>query len=127
MRLRNSLFATSVTVLCLAMASSAYGQKNKLNIGDDAPGLDIEQWVSGGETTIERGQVYIVEFWATWCVPCKASIPHLNELQNDYGDRGLTVIGISTEEPDVVAPWVKAQGSRMGYTARHGCRSGAGT
>jgi len=116
MRLRNGFLATSVTVLCLAIASGAYGQKNKLEVGDDAPGLDIERWVKGSETTIEKGQVYIVEFWATWCAPCKGSIPHLNELQSDYGDRGLTVIGVSTEEPDVVGPWVKSQGSKMAYT-----------
>jgi thiol-disulfide isomerase/thioredoxin len=45
-----------------------------------------------------RGHVLILDFWATWCVPCRVEIPHFVELQKQYGDKGLTVIGVSLDE-----------------------------
>jgi peroxiredoxin len=44
-----------------------------------------------------RGRVVILDFWATWCPPCVAEIPHLNELAAKYGEKGLTVIGVSVD------------------------------
>lgn len=56
-----------------------------------------------------RDDVLIVDFWATWCVPCRVEIPHFVELQKQYGDKGLTVIGVSLDEqgPGVVKKFVK--------------------
>ena len=50
-----------------------------------------------------KGKVVLLDFWATWCPPCVASIPHLRELQQKYADKGLVVIGMSldTERRDV--------------------------
>jgi thiol-disulfide isomerase/thioredoxin len=50
------------------------------------------------------GKVVILDFWATWCAPCKAEIPGFIELQKQYGDRGLAVVGVSLDEqgPTVV-------------------------
>jgi len=57
----------------------------------------------------EKGKAYIVEFWATWCPPCRASIPHLNETYGKFKDKGLIVIGQDCWERDEseVAPFVK--------------------
>lgn len=50
-----------------------------------------------------RGKVVLLDFWATWCVPCREETPHFVELQQKYGDRGLQVIGISMDDtPDPV-------------------------
>lgn len=46
-----------------------------------------------------KGKVIILDFWATWCVPCKAEIPGFIELQKKYGDRGLQIIGLSVDDP----------------------------
>jgi len=56
-----------------------------------------------------RGHVLIVDFWATWCVPCRVEIPHFVELQKQYRDKGLTVIGVSLDEqgPEVVKKFLK--------------------
>jgi thiol-disulfide isomerase/thioredoxin len=56
-----------------------------------------------------RGKVLILDFWATWCLPCRVEIPHFVELQKQYGAKGLAVIGVSLDEqgPDVVKKFVK--------------------
>ncbi len=112
MRLGNLL----CVALCLALTSVAVAQRKQLSVGDPAPGLDIDMWVKGEEVSIESGKVYVIDFWATWCVPCRRSIPHLSELQEMYGDQGLIVIGISDEDTDTVTPFVQQQGDRMDYT-----------
>jgi thiol-disulfide isomerase/thioredoxin len=59
-----------------------------------------------------RGKVLILDFWATWCAPCRVEIPHFVELQKQYGNKGLTVIGVSLDEqgPEVVKKFVKQFG-----------------
>src|SRR5262245_12186924 len=56
------------------------------------------------------GKVRLVNFWATWCAPCREEIPTFKELHQTYGPRGLTVLAISSEGADVVAPFVKENG-----------------
>ncbi len=49
----------------------------------------------------------LIEFWATWCGPCRQSIPHVNELYAKYHSRGLYVVGITQEEPGVVQSFMQ--------------------
>ncbi len=114
----------SYAVLTLGLASAANAQDKKLGVGDQAPGLDIELWTRGEETAIESGKVYVIDFWATWCGPCKRSIPHLTELQKQYGDKGLTIIGISWEEPDLVKKFTAQWSGKMDYTVAVDRREG---
>ena len=75
-----------------------------LTIGSAAPPLIIENWVQDGNgafepvTTFSKSHVYVVEFWATWCGPCVASMPHLAELQGEYSDKQVQIISITTED-----------------------------
>lgn len=56
--------------------------------------------LSGAPVTWERfkGQVVLVDFWATWCVPCRKSIPELSELHRKWAGKGFSVLGISIDE-----------------------------
>ena len=84
-------------------------------LGDAAYPLTGLTWVKGDPVTIAPGKVYVVEFWATWCPPCRTSIPHLTALQKKYQDR-VVFVGVSQEAPDVVKPFVSKQGANMDYT-----------
>lgn len=86
-------------------------------VGDPAAPLKIKEWVKKKAVDVLDGKnVYVVEFWATWCGPCKVSIPHLTELQQRFKDKGVVVIGISDEGVDKVKPFVEKMGDQMDYT-----------
>jgi thiol-disulfide isomerase/thioredoxin len=59
-----------------------------------------------------EGKVVILDFWATWCPPCKAEIPGFIELQKQYGEKGLVVVGVSLDErgPAVVKSFINQFG-----------------
>jgi len=63
-----------------------------------APGFALKD-ISGNTVTLSeyKDRVILLEFWATWCPPCKASIPELIELQERYKKKGFTVIGVSMD------------------------------
>jgi len=70
-----------------------------VKVGEAAPRLQPSGWVQGDPVKqLEPGKAYLVEFWATWCPPCRESIPHLNELHKQFKDKGLIVIGTSVGE-----------------------------
>lgn len=61
--------------------------------------------VKGGIRSLEqwRGQVLVVNYWATWCAPCREEIPGFVRLQERYGSRGLQFVGVAIDQPDKVA------------------------
>jgi thiol-disulfide isomerase/thioredoxin len=109
--MRRTLITATVIGLCATGVALAQDAKDdggiSLTIGDKAPDIDIAYWVKGVEmdprgnfepiTHFDEGKTYVLEFWATWCGPCVASMPHLSEVQAKYKDYGVTVIGVSDE------------------------------
>lgn len=97
----------------------AAGKLAAAELGDPAPPLQIAEWVKGKAVTLPDGkkkgkQFYVIEFWATWCPPCRESIPHLTELSKRF--KNVTFIGISGERPERVKPFVQMAGDEMAYT-----------
>ena len=102
---------SAVTLGVLATAALA------AKVGDPAAPLAIKEWVKGQPINVTDGKaVYVVEFWATWCPPCRTSIPHLTKLQKEFKDKGVVFIGISDETPEKVKPFVTEMGDKMEYT-----------
>ena len=103
---------------------TTYAQNNQLpslNIGDPAPPLQVREWIKGIPIQrFDNGHVYVVEFWATWCKPCIASMPHLSALARQYKDRA-TIMGVDIYENkttplEKVKAFVDSMGNRMDYT-----------
>jgi thiol-disulfide isomerase/thioredoxin len=67
-----------------------------------------------------KGKILVLDFWATWCVPCVAEVPTLNKLQEKYGDRGVKIIGVTMASGDAqeVKPFISR--NRMKYTVLMG-------
>ena len=85
--------------------------------GDPAAPLVIKEWVRGEPVNVKDGKaIYVVEFWATWCGPCRVSIPHLSALQKQLKDKGVVFVGVSNEDPATVKPFVTKMGAQMDYT-----------
>jgi thiol-disulfide isomerase/thioredoxin len=87
-------------------------------IGDPAPALSISAWIKGEEVKLDEvkgKKIVVVEFWATWCGPCRSSIPHLTALQKKFADRGVVFVGVSSEDAAKVRPFVDQMGDKMDY------------
>jgi thiol-disulfide isomerase/thioredoxin len=85
-------------------------------LGDPAPPLKISEWVKGKPVdlaAVKGKQVVVVEFWATWCPPCRTSIPHLTEMQKKFPD--VAFVGVTDEESPIVKKFVTKMGDQMDY------------
>src|SRR5437763_3632051 len=111
--MRSVLLALALLPLC-----SSASAEDILNLGDAAPPLAVSAWIKGDKfEKLEPGKTYIIEFWATWCGPCRATIPHLTELAHRYKDQGLRVLGVAVweQDPSRVEPFVADLGDQMDY------------
>ena len=106
--------------LALLGAGAWYGWHMSANAGV-APGTPAPNFagaVLGDPGQIKgiadyRGEVVVINLWATWCIPCITEMPSIQRLYERYGDRGLRVVGIAVDDPpfaDRVAAFVKERG-----------------
>ena len=111
------LLAAGAVVVGLYSYRYARGTSGSANVQQhrEAPDFTLPL-VDGGQLRLSsyRGKIVLLDFWATWCVPCREETPHFVELQRKYGDRGLQVIGVSMDDsPDPVRAFYRQ--FRMNY------------
>jgi thiol-disulfide isomerase/thioredoxin len=117
--MRLAVLSTLVpTCFALVAGPATAADRPPLKIGDPAPRLQTGAWVQGAPVRqLEKGQAYLVEFWATWCGPCKEQIPHLERIHRAFARKGLVVIGQNVMERDEgqVRSFVAGLGKKMTY------------
>ena len=112
---------TSASMSLAGPVQQPAAQAPTLKAGAPAPALTVEKWVKGTPVAnFEKGKIYVIEFWATWCGPCIASMPHVSALQRKYKDKGLTIIGLTSVDKNnslaAVEKMVADKGDGMDYT-----------
>lgn len=92
------------TFVLLAALAAGFARA-EVKVGDTFPPLGSAGLVTlaGGEIPATAGKVVLVDFWASWCAPCKASFPMMAKLQKDYAARGLVIVAVSVDEKPAAA------------------------
>ncbi len=109
----------TLLLLLLTATLSAAG----LKVGDPAPATRPESMLQGEAVKeFKKGEIYVFECWASWCGPCVAAIPHLDELHKKMGKKGVVITGVNVWEAERDAAsaqrakdFLKAQGDKMSY------------
>ena len=102
----------------IALVALSTGTCADARLGEEAQELSLSSTLNHeGPLSLKaaRGKIVLLEFWATWCPPCRQSIPHLQGLHEKYGNKGLKIISVSTEPREHVAAFVKEMGGKMTY------------
>lgn len=94
-----SIAAISVAAVCLSQNRSVASDANPIEKASPAPGWELQD-LDGKTVRLSdfKGKVVILDFWATWCPPCRAEIPGFIELQKKYQAQGLAIVGVSVDQ-----------------------------
>ncbi len=120
-----AIFLGGLAALTACSGSSATKKAEEktaktLKIGDKAPLLKDVEWKNGTAIAFEPGHVYVLDFWAIWCGPCIAMMPHLSDLQHEYREKNLHVIPVTTLDKKNGRPGVESfiakRGPKLGLT-----------
>jgi thiol-disulfide isomerase/thioredoxin len=113
----NTLLAALLPLFSLAQSD----QMPTLLVGDPAPKIQVSEWVKGTRISeFRKGDVYVIDYWSTWCSPCIAAMPHMTDLQKRYARDRVHVIGLTSldkygNSKKAVREFVSKHQEKMGY------------
>lgn len=110
--LSRGLILTPVIALLALFGYGLVQKAPKTLVGSPAPDFTLELF-DGGEITLSelRGQVVVINFWASWCPPCREEAPILEATWNEYRDKGVLFIGVD---------WMDTEGEALAYIEEFG-------
>jgi len=117
-RSRISRFGAFAFVMTGSLASGFAQDAYTVGVGKAAPKLITSTWLRGAPIgDFQKGQVYVIESWATWCKPCVESMPHLTQIQKEFGDK-VKVVGVDIWESSqaLAGPFLQKMGDKVGYS-----------
>lgn len=119
MDLENGMTRRLLGCLLTAVVAGSLAADSKpwRTLGDKSPEINVD-FLQGEPATVAQepgSHVIVIEFWATWCGPCRYTAPKLSALQKKFANQGLIVIGISDESAETVKPYLEKMGEEMSY------------
>ena len=105
---RFSYFLIAIFFFCFGVVMPGCSQGQ----GGEAPEVSAGTWINtdGFKLADHKDKIVVVEFWATWCPPCRTSIPHLKTLHHEYKDKGVVLVSLSNEPADTINEFNKKAG-----------------
>jgi cytochrome c biogenesis protein CcmG/thiol:disulfide interchange protein DsbE len=105
--MRKVLFCACAAALLVSLWCRAEEKKlwAKSFLGKHAPEFTVQKWISTEPD--RKGKFVLIDFWATWCPPCRKAVEELNRFHKEFADK-LVVIGISNEKEEVVRKFTEA-------------------
>ncbi|MEW6710595.1 MAG: TlpA disulfide reductase family protein [Candidatus Riflebacteria bacterium] len=111
---------TLMVIFCFALVMPGCAQ-GEVKV---APEITAGKWINADSFSLadNKDKIVVVEFWATWCPPCRQSIPHLKELHETYKDKGVVLVSLSNEPAETIEgfmakaemPWIIGAESNAG-------------
>ena len=116
--------AVASLAVWLLVAGFAAEAAAELETGTKAPEITATDWLNSPPLALEklRGRIAVIEFWATWCPPCRQTIPHLVEMHKKYAPKGVVICSLTNEPKSKVEGFAR----EMGMTYPVGCGSTSG-
>ena len=111
-------------LVAAALVIALAGSSARAQDGKQPKEINAKGWINTEGLTLEKlkGKVVVVEFWATWCPPCRASIPHLVSLRDKLDKSKVEIIGLTDEPKEKVDGFAKDM--KMNYSVGYGSTSG---
>lgn len=125
--MKKTIFTAFLSMLLLLCMVNRTAAQTFLDVGTTVSDYPKVTWLKGEAITkFEKDKIYVVELWATWCVPCIAAMPHMNALAQKFKDKGVVFIGQNVMEEDLekVKTFVEKKGEGMSYHVAFGGAKG---
>lgn len=114
MRIQPSCRFVSVFIIAVVLLSPVGSAVLGADVGAKAPAIEPADWLNFKGASMDwkdlRGRAILVDRWATWCGPCVASIPHLNEWHEKYFNKGLAIVGVTDEPTSKIRGFIQEKG-----------------
>ncbi len=96
-------------VIAALLSAGSVAGASAIDVGSTAPAFSLKAVRGTADSAALKGKIVYVDFWASWCVPCKQSFPWMNEMQAKYAERGLEVVAINVDAKQADADKFLAQ------------------